>query len=378
MSHLALPTDKTDDLSVDGHRDILSSQQRASNVHSGRGRGVEKSTHAVVGTNEHDDEMGRYERTLAAYQPVDPATLGGLAKRVAELKHERDAVILAHYYVPAETQALADYVGDSFYLARLARTLDCKTIVLAGVSFMAQSVKLLNPERMVLNPEPRADCPMAHMVRKADVDAVRKRYDDLAVVCYINSTAEIKTWSDVCVTSSNAVKVVRELPQRNILFIPDMNLGRYVAEQLSEKNFILNRGWCPTHQRIVPAEVEALEVAHPDAEVLAHPECSEEVLGEADFIGSTKQIIERIAQSDRHEFIVLTVVGVAAQIGRLTEGQDKRIYFPQTTPLCPNMAMVTPDKVLRSLEQGLGEVPLPANADRANQPLERMLELAAR
>ena len=161
MSHLALPTDKTDDLSVDGHRDILSSQQRASNVHSGRGRGVEKSTHAVVGTNEHDDEMGRYERTLAAYQPVDPATLGGLAKRVAELKHERDAEVLAHYYVPAETQALADYVGDSFYLARLARTLDCKTIVLAGVSFMAQSVKLLNPERMVLNPEPRADCPLS-------------------------------------------------------------------------------------------------------------------------------------------------------------------------------------------------------------------------
>ena len=332
----------------------------------------------LVGTNDHEEILSDYERALERVPGVGPHADPALVERVARLKRERDAVVLAHYYVPAATQQLADYVGDSFYLARLARTLECETIVLCGVSFMAESVKLLNPGRRVLLPEPAADCPMAHMVRREDVDAVRAAHDDLAVVCYINSTAEIKTWADVCVTSSNAVKVVRGLPQRDILFIPDMNLGRYVSRLVPEKNFILNRGYCPTHQRIVPAEVCRLEEAHPGAEVLAHPECSEEVLREADYIGSTKQIIERIASSERSEFIVLTVVGVAARLAELTRGQGKRVWFPETTPVCPNMARVTPERLLRALEEGYGEVGMPDCADAAIAPLERMLELAAR
>ena len=301
-----------------------------------------------------------------------------LSAEVARLKAEKDAVVLAHYYVPAETQALADYVGDSFYLARLARTLDCKTIVLAGVSFMAESAKMLNPQRTVLLPDVTADCPMAHMVRKADVDAVRAQYDDLAVVCYINSTAEIKTWSDVCVTSANAVKVVRELPQKSILFIPDMHLGHYVSLQVPEKNFILNRGYCPIHHRMIAAEVEALEMEHPDAVVLAHPECTEELLQEADFIGSTKQMIDYTATSDAQEFIVCTVVGVQREMELATQGTGKRFYFPATTPICVNMAKVTPEKVLACLRDNTGEVPMPANVQAATTPLERMLELAAR
>lgn len=301
-----------------------------------------------------------------------------LSAEVARLKAEKDAVVLAHYYVPAETQALADYVGDSFYLARLARTLDCKTIVLAGVSFMAESAKMLNPQRTVLLPDVTADCPMAHMVRKADVDAVRAQYDDLAVVCYINSTAEIKTWSDVCVTSANAVKVVRELPQKNILFIPDMHLGHYVSLQVPEKSFILNRGYCPIHHRMIAAEVEALEMEHPDAVVLAHPECTEELLQEADFIGSTKQMIDYTATSDAQEFIVCTVVGVQREMELATQGTGKRFYFPATTPICVNMAKVTPEKVLACLRDNTGEVPMPANVQAATTPLERMLELAAR
>ena len=305
-------------------------------------------------------------------------TYEGLSAEVARLKAEKDAVVLAHYYVPAVTQALADYVGDSFYLARLARTLDCKTIVLAGVSFMAESAKMLNPQRTVLLPDVTADCPMAHMVRKADVDAVRAQYDDLAVVCYINSTAEIKTWSDVCVTSANAVKVVRELPQKNILFIPDMHLGHYVSLQVPEKNFILNRGYCPIHHRMIAAEVEALEMKHPDAVVLAHPECTEELLQEADFIGSTKQMIDYTATSDAQEFIVCTVVGVQREMELATQGTGKRFYFPATTPICVNMAKVTPEKVLACLRDNTGEVPMPANVQAATTPLERMLELAAR
>ncbi len=303
---------------------------------------------------------------------------GALAERVTQLKRERGAVVLAHYYVPAETQRMADYVGDSFYLARLAKTLDAPTVVLCGVSFMAESVKLLSPARHVLMPEPAADCPMAHMVRREDVDRVRAEVPDLAVVAYVNTTAEVKRWADVCVTSSNAIKVVRKLPQENVLFIPDMNLGRYVAEQVPEKHVILNRGYCPTHNRIGLGEVEALEVAHPDALVLAHPECTREVLDEADFIGSTKQIIERIAAGEEREFIVLTVVGVAAEITRRTEGQDKRIFFPEPAPICPNMDMVTPEKLVACLENMSGEVALPEDPRRAVGPLERMLELAGR
>ena len=305
-------------------------------------------------------------------------TYAELSAEIARLKAEKDAVILAHYYVPAETQALADYVGDSFYLARLARSLDCKTIVLCGVSFMAESAKMLNPERTVLLPDVTADCPMAHMVRKADVDAVRAQYDDLAVVCYINSTAEIKTWSDVCVTSANAVKVVRALPQKNILFIPDMHLGHYVSLQVPEKNFILNRGYCPIHHRMIAAEVEALEMEHPDAVVLAHPECTQELLQEADFIGSTKQMIDYTATSDANEFIVCTVVGVQREMELATQGTGKRFYFPATTPICVNMAKVTPEKVLACLRDNTGEVPMPNNVQAATTPLERMLELAAR
>ncbi|MBP3892530.1 MAG: quinolinate synthase NadA [Atopobiaceae bacterium] len=301
-----------------------------------------------------------------------------IAAQIAQLKREKDAVILAHYYVPAETQALADYVGDSFYLARLARELDCSTIVLCGVSFMAESAKMLNPTRTVLLPDVTADCPMAHMVRKEDVDAVKARYDDLATVCYINSTAEIKSWSDVCVTSSNAVKVVRELPQHNILFIPDMHLGHYVSLQVPEKSFILNRGYCPIHHKMIPAEVEELEMAHPEAVVVAHPECTEEVLREADYIGSTKQMIDYVAKSDAKEFIVLTVEGVRREMELATEGTGKRFYFTKTTPICVNMAKVTPEKVLACLRDGTGEVGMPDCVAEATTPLERMLELAAR
>lgn len=301
-----------------------------------------------------------------------------ITAEVTRLKQEKDAVVLAHYYVPAATQQLADYVGDSFYLARLARTLDCSTIVVAGVSFMAESVKMLNPDRTVLLPEPTADCPMAHMVRKEDVDTARATIDDLAVVCYINSTAEIKSWSDVCVTSANAIKVVRELPQRNILFIPDMHLGHYVSEQLPEKHVILNQGYCPIHHNMLASEVDELRVTHPEAIVLAHPECDESILAKADFIGSTKQMIDHVVSSEAQEFIILTVEGVMVEMERLTAGTGKRFYFPRTTPICADMARVTPERVLRCLQDGTGEVGVPACATAATTPLERMLELAAR
>ena len=213
----------------------------------------------------------------------------GMTKQeeIAKLKAEKGAVILAHYYVEPAVQEVADYIGDSFYLSKLAQGLPNPTIIYCGVHFMGESGKLLSPDKQVLMPEPHADCPMAHMVRKEDVERYRQEYPDLAVVCYINSTAEIKTWSDVCVTSANAVKVIRNLPNHDILFIPDQNLGAYVAQQLPEKNIMVVDGCCPIHNRISANELRELKAAHPQAELLVHPECPKEVREMADFVGST-------------------------------------------------------------------------------------------
>lgn len=302
--------------------------------------------------------------------------------RIETLKAERDAVILAHYYVEPEVQAVADYVGDSFYLAKLAKSLPQQTIVLCGVEFMGESAKLLNRDKTVLMPEPAADCPMAHMVQRATIDKAREEYgDDLAVVCYVNSTMEIKSWSDVCVTSSNAVKIVRELPQHHILFIPDRNLGRHVAERVPEKHVILNDGCCPRHEAISLAELRELKVGHPNALVLAHPECVAAVLDEADYIGSTAGIISFAEQSDAQEFIIVTVRGVLYELERRCAGQGKRFYVTSTPPTCSDMDGITLEKLLHCLEFGTGAVEIGVDgvsAKRAQLTLDRMLEYAAR
>ena len=305
-----------------------------------------------------------------------------LLEAIDRLKMERDAVVLAHYYVAPEVQAVADYVGDSFYLAKLAKSLPQSTIVLCGVEFMGESAKLLNPDKTVLLPEPGADCPMAHMVHRETVDAARAEYgNDLAVVCYVNSTVEIKSWSDVCVTSSNAVRIVRELPQGHILFIPDQNLGRFVAEQVPDKHVILNNGYCPRHHVITAEQIEAVELAHPDALVLAHPECKAEVLAEADYVGSTAGIIKFAEESDASEFIIVTVAGVLFELERRTKGTNKRFYFPATRPTCVNMDMISLKKLVTCLATGSGEVEIGVSAEAAEQAkltLDRMLEYAAK
>lgn len=304
-----------------------------------------------------------------------------LRAEVASLKEGRDAVILAHYYVPPKVQELADHVGDSFALAKLAATLPCSTLVFAGVSFMAESAKLLSPDKTVLMPDPAADCPMAHMVRRETVDAARERYgDDLAVACYVNSTAEVKSWSDVCVTSSNAVSIVRALPRRNVLFVPDRHLGSYVADQVSEKNVILNDGCCPIHRDIAASEVRALKAEFPSAPVLAHPECGSEAMALADFAGSTSQIIEAAVAGSARDYIILTVDGVRGELERRTAGTGKRFHFPATRPACPDMDRITVERLVACLRDGSGEVGLPPSevADGARAALTRMLELGAR
>ena len=296
-------------------------------------------------------------------------------KEILKLKEEKNAVILAHYYAPDEVQELADHVGDSFYLAKVAKKSTADVIVFCGVSFMGESAKILNPEKKVLMPDLTADCPMAHMVAEGKIEEMRAKYDDLAVVCYINSTAELKAKSDVCVTSSNAVSIVKALPNKNIFFIPDKNLGAFVAKQVPEKNVILNDGCCPIHAAISAKEVREEKNLRPGALVLSHPECGEEILAMSDYIGSTAEIISYVKESPCAEFIVCTEDGVGFKLRE--DNAEKKFYFPKTRPCCADMKLNTPEKLLYVLETEENEVTVEARlAEAAIAPLERMLELA--
>ena len=294
---------------------------------------------------------------------------------IMKLKKEKNAVILAHYYVDEDVQEVADYVGDSFYLSKVATKVDQDIIVFAGVEFMGESAKILNPGKKVLMPEPGADCPMAHMATKEEILRLREQYDDLAVVCYINSTAELKTYSDVCVTSSNAVRIVKNLPNKNIFFIPDRNLGSFVAKQVQEKNIVLNNGFCPRHVAITKDMVIEAKKNHPDAKFAAHPECTADVLEMADYVGSTSGIIDYVVDTDCDEFIIGTVDGVFGEIKK--KAPDKKLYTLKPDQVCVNMKMVTLDKVLDVLEEEKNEVFVEEElARKAMKPLTRMLELA--
>ncbi len=297
-----------------------------------------------------------------------------MTEQINEWKQKKNAVILAHYYVSEEIQALADYVGDSFYLAKVAKDTEASVLVFCGVSFMGESAKILNPDKMVLMPDLTADCPMAHMATAEKIAEMRRTYEDLAVVCYINSTAELKCLSDVCVTSSNAVRIVRALPNRNIFFIPDHNLGRYVAEQVPEKNVILNDGCCPIHAAISAEQVNEGKRLHPRAQVLSHPECDDSILALSDYIGSTADIIAYAKKSSEKEFIICTEDGVAFRLQQ--DNPDKRFYFPKTCPCCPDMKLNTPEKILHVLMTEENQVELDDKMRiAALRPLERMLEL---
>lgn len=296
-------------------------------------------------------------------------------ERLRELKQQKDAVILAHYYVPDEVQDVADYIGDSYYLSEIATKVKAQTIVLCGVAFMGESAKILNPDKKVLLPEPHADCPMAHMASVENIEEIRNKYKDVAVVCYVNSTAELKAHSDVCVTSSNAVKIVRNLPNQNIYFIPDVHLGAYVAAQVPEKHIILNDGYCHVHSNISSENIIKAKEARPDAKILVHPECKGEVLELADYVGSTSGIIEYASTSEAKEFVVGTEMGVFHELKK--RNPDKSFYVAGNLQICPNMKKITVDKVITAIENGQSEVILPEDFRRqAYTPLKRMLTMA--
>ena len=298
-----------------------------------------------------------------------------MRERIEQLKKEKDIVILAHYYVDGEVQEIADLVGDSYFLAKKATEVSQQNILFCGVSFMGESAKILNPGKRVIMADEFADCPMAHMVDIAKIQQVREQYPDVAVVCYVNSTAEIKAYSDVCVTSSNALRVVQSLPNKHIFFIPDNNLGRYISTLVPEKEFIFNDGFCHVHTSIHRENVEEAKKLHPNAPVLTHPECTADVLEISDFIGSTSEILDYATKSDAKEFIICTEMGIFFELDQ--KNPDKRFYSVGHRQFCPNMKKITLEKVVRAMEEMEPEVTMDEELRvKANAPLVKMLELA--
>jgi len=307
---------------------------------------------------------------LGAGNPAD------LAARIDALRRERRAVILAHNYQRPEVQDVADIVGDSLAMAREAARVDADVIVLCGVRFMAETAKLLNPDRPVLMPDPNAGCPMADMAVPREVADAKRRHPEAVVVTYVNSSAEVKALSDICCTSANAVRVVGSIQaDRPILFVPDASLGEYVADVTGRPNIILWPGFCPTHHRILAEHVEARRREYPDAEVCVHPECTRDVRDLADFIGSTGQIIRHVAASPKRAFVIATELGVCHTIRR--QNPHKTIVEITRLADCPNMKLNTLEKVLWSLEDRVYPVTIPDDvAGAARRAIERMLAIS--
>ncbi len=307
---------------------------------------------------------------------VEPK-LGDVAAKIDALRKEKSALILAHVYTRPEIQDIADYVGDSLGLSRKAAEKDgsSRMIVFCGVRFMAETAAILSPRKKVLVPDPEAGCPMASMVGASDVRKLRAAHPGAMVACYVNSTAEVKAESDVCVTSSNAVKIVERLPAAEVIFIPDRSLGEYVQSLVPDKKLVLWPGYCPTHHRMTVSFVKTARAEHPGALVLAHPENTSDVRETADFVGSTGQMQSFAAQSKAQEFIVATENGLLYRLGKDNPG--KKFYPVTELATCPNMKKTTLWKVLDVLEREDNEVRVEEPIrGRALAAINRMLEMS--
>lgn len=295
-----------------------------------------------------------------------------LEKEIERLKNERGAVILAHNYTRDEVQDIADFTGDSLELSRKAAECGAKVIVFCGVRFMAETAKILSPDAVVLHPAPDAGCPMADMADAARVREWREKHPGATVVAYVNTTAETKTEVDICCTSGNAEKLVAGLPEGELLFLPDANLGANIAAKLG-RDIALWPGCCPTHNRIQPGQVRA---AHPGAEVLIHPECLPATVAEADLALSTEAMLKRARESEKKEFVVVTEGGILHRLRK--ENPDKRFWTVEPEPVCPNMKKITLENVYFALKDMAPRVDLdPETIARARAPIDKMLAVRA-
>ncbi len=297
-----------------------------------------------------------------------------LLEKIQRLKEQHNAIILAHNYQPGDIQDIADYAGDSLGLSVQAAETDADVIVFCGVLFMAETAAILSPKKTVLLPEIKAGCPMADMIDAAQLQEMKDKYPDALVVCYVNSTAQVKALSDYCCTSGNALELVESLPKdRQILFVPDKNLGGFINERTG-REMILWPGYCSTHVRIQPQDVDVARGRHPDALVLAHPECNPEVRLLADELLSTGQMLKYAKTSDGREFIIATENGILHTLKK--QNPDKLFYPVTEKAICPNMKKISLEKVLWALEDMQYHITVPEPiASNAKRSLDRMIEI---
>ncbi|MFC1624582.1 quinolinate synthase NadA [Candidatus Omnitrophota bacterium] len=299
-----------------------------------------------------------------------------LKKKILKLKSERNAVIIVHNYQRDEIQDIADISGDSLALSQAAVRADAKVIVFCGVDFMAESASILNPDKKVILPVKEAGCPMADMVTVERLNAKRKQHPNAAVVCYVNSSAMIKAESDICCTSSNAIQIVKSLKDyKEVIFIPDKNLGRYIQKNVPDKKIILWEGFCPTHIRVSKEEVLRTKELYPDAEVLAHPECNPDVLSVSDHICSTGGMFKYVKLSKARSFIIVTELGMLYGLKR--DNPHKNFYVPTERLICPTMKLTTLGWVAHSLEAMEHQIRVTGEIrERAYKALKRMLKVS--
>jgi len=298
-----------------------------------------------------------------------------IKERILNLKKEKNAVILAHYYVDGAIQDVADFVGDSLELARKAKEADGDIIVFCGVYFMAETAKILNPARKVLIPYYKAGCLMADMAIAEEIEEFKKENPDYAVVTYVNSSADVKAVSDICCTSANAVKVIESIDAEKILFVPDKNLGSYVAEKVKDKEIKVWNGYCPVHQKLTVEEAERRKREKPDAIFVVHPECKKEIRDMADFVGSTSRILKFVKETTAKKVIVGTEEGIIHQLKK--ERPDIEFILAYSEFVCDQMKMTTVDRLLNALEREQFEVEVPEEiAKRARVAIEKMLEIS--
>lgn len=301
--------------------------------------------------------------------------MDNIIEKIKALKEKKNAVILAHCYQPVEIDMVADYVGDSLHLSQVAAKTDADIIVFAGVYFMAQTAKLLSPDKKVLLPQIEAGCRMADMLSFRQLKEFKAQHPDIPTVCYVNSTAEVKSECDMCCTSSNAVNIVKSMGVPKILFLPDTYLGKWVEKQLGNVEVITYPGFCPTHLQIRPTDIENARKAHPGALVLAHPECHMSVSSIADYVGSTTGIMKFAKESDNNSFIIATEQGVVDRLKR--DLPDKEIIPVKDNIVCPNMKMTSLEDILHVLETEENEIFVDENiAPKAVRCIDRMLEVS--
>lgn len=298
-----------------------------------------------------------------------------IIKEIDRLKKEKNAIILAHNYQIPEIQEIADYVGDSLGLSKKASETDADIIIFCGVHFMAESAKILSPNKKVLLPVLDAGCPMADMIDSDQLKIFKKEYPDIPVVCYVNSSAEVKAESDICCTSSNALKVVKSIDKDKVLFIPDQNLGDYISKKLPEKKIISWEGFCITHHRVRHNEIDMVRKNIGETKILVHPECNPAVVEKADFVGSTSQIIEYVKNHDDQKFIIGTEMGILHSLRK--QNPSKKFHLLSPSLVCYNMKKTSLKDVYNALKEEKNEINVDKEViDKAHKVLERMLSLS--